>query len=148
MAKKTYYQKLKDPRWQKKRLEILNEKNFTCEVCGTDELTLHVHHKEYFSGLDPWEYDLKQYAVLCEECHEYQHGNVDSLKYVCSLADMDGPRGREDCSFVMAGYLGIDYDGFILFTGLIDLPYHRDLWEMGNKIQGSWSSNHGFKNKE
>ena len=29
-----YSEKLKDPRWQKKRLEILERDNFRCQYCG------------------------------------------------------------------------------------------------------------------
>lgn len=65
----TYAEKLKDPRWQKKRLEVLNRHNFTCEYCGATELTLHVHHRYYISGRMPWEYPDFCYQVLCFQCH-------------------------------------------------------------------------------
>lgn len=70
MAKKSYYQKLLDPRWQKKRLEILNRDNFQCQQCGDDKATLHVHHGYYERGLEPWEYDDDTLHTLCEGCHE------------------------------------------------------------------------------
>lgn len=69
----TYSQKLKDPRWQKKRLEILNRDNFTCRCCGDSESTLHVHHKMYISGRDVWDYDNMLLITLCELCHTSQH---------------------------------------------------------------------------
>jgi|DEB0MinimDraft_6_1074348.scaffolds.fasta_scaffold02477_3 hypothetical protein len=65
-----YKEKLKDPRWQKKRLEILNRDEFTCVCCGDDESTLHVHHLSY-NG-DPWETERNQLETLCEACHEYR----------------------------------------------------------------------------
>jgi len=34
-----YKDKLKDPRWQKLRLEVLNDNNFTCQYCGDAETT-------------------------------------------------------------------------------------------------------------
>ena len=49
----TYKEKLLDPRWQKKRLEILNRDNFTCQCCGDDKKTLNIHHKYYNSNLYP-----------------------------------------------------------------------------------------------
>jgi len=73
MAKKTYAEKLKDPRWQKKRLEVLSDAEFQCELCGDTESTLHVHHKQYIKGHDVWEYERQQLACLCESCHENQH---------------------------------------------------------------------------
>ena len=30
----TYSDKLKSPKWQKKRLEVLNLRGFKCEKCG------------------------------------------------------------------------------------------------------------------
>lgn len=63
-----YVEKLKDPRWQKKRLEILERDNWTCQCCLSTESTLHVHHKIY-EKCDPWEYDDKYLTTLCDECH-------------------------------------------------------------------------------
>lgn len=63
----TYSKKLRDPRWQKKRLEILQRDEFTCTLCGDTTTTLNVHHLEY-SG-DPWEADNKHLQTLCEHCH-------------------------------------------------------------------------------
>jgi hypothetical protein len=70
---KTYWQKLKDPRWQKRRLEILNKAEFSCELCGDGEQTLHVHHLIYDKGKDPWQYSDEWLACLCEACHEELH---------------------------------------------------------------------------
>lgn len=69
MEKQSYSDKLKSPKWQKKRLEIMKRDDFTCKKCGDTETQLHVHHKEYINGLDPWEYDNKFLITLCEDCH-------------------------------------------------------------------------------
>ena len=66
----TYSEKLKDPRWQKKRLEILNRDKFTCQNCGDETKTLHVHHKLYIHGCEPWDYEDKYLLTLCYSCHE------------------------------------------------------------------------------
>jgi len=66
----TYSEKLRDPRWQKKRLEILNRDDFTCIQCGDKESTLHVHHFIYIYGRDPWDYPDVNFIVLCKTCHE------------------------------------------------------------------------------
>lgn len=65
----TYAEKLKDPRWQKKRLEILNRDNFTCTECGDDETELHIHHWLYEYGKDPYDYDESVLSTLCKWCH-------------------------------------------------------------------------------
>lgn len=72
----TYKEKLLDPRWQKKRLEILQRDNFTCQHCWDKESTLHVHHKEYFKGLDPWDIKNDYLVTLCESCHLYETENM------------------------------------------------------------------------
>lgn len=134
-SKSVYSQKLKDPRWQKLRLEVMSANNFNCEICGDGSVTLNVHHKEYFKGHEPWEYSTKQLAVICDGCHEEVHSSIDMLKWVCSFSAMDGPMGRKDAAFVMAGFFGIDYDGFICFSGEQDIPHHRNLYKSGENAQ-------------
>lgn len=70
MAKeKTYSEKLKDPRWQKRRLDILNRDKFTCTCCGDTTKTLHVHHIIYKKGYEVWEYADHELITFCEDCH-------------------------------------------------------------------------------
>src|ERR1700721_2403821 len=70
----TYADKLKDPRWQKKRLEILQRDDFQCQMCGTKQNTLHVHHIAY--SVSPWDIDNRLLITLCEECHEREEKNL------------------------------------------------------------------------
>lgn len=76
----TYSEKLKNPKWQKKRLEILNRDEFTCRHCGDKETTLHVHHLRYKKKSDPWDYENEELITICEECHEIEHLNLTSLE--------------------------------------------------------------------
>ncbi len=66
----TYSEKLKDPRWQKKRLQILERDAWTCKHCKATDKTLHVHHVVYHKGFDPWEYEDLEYITLCWDCHQ------------------------------------------------------------------------------
>jgi hypothetical protein len=70
-----YSELLKDPRWQKLRLEIFERDKWKCQSCGSAENTLAVHHRSYMRGLKPWEYETFLLVTLCEECHasERQH---------------------------------------------------------------------------
>lgn len=68
--KKSYSEMLKDPRWQKKRLQIMNRDDFTCRSCGDKSTTLHVHHLAYVRNACPWEYEDRFLVTLCENCHE------------------------------------------------------------------------------
>lgn len=68
----TYKEKLLDPRWQKKRLEIFQRDDFMCRRCLSAHKTLHVHHKFYLNGKNPWEYDESALITLCDTCHEVE----------------------------------------------------------------------------
>jgi len=69
-----YSKKLKNPKWQKKRLEIFKRDKFRCRICKDDENELHIHHKEYISDTDPWDYPNELLITLCEHCHhEIEH---------------------------------------------------------------------------
>jgi len=70
MAKdKSYSEKLKDPRWQKKRLEILSRDKWHCMWCGDNLEMLIVHHLWYERGKEPWECPDEALITVCETCH-------------------------------------------------------------------------------
>jgi hypothetical protein len=66
---RTYRELLRDPRWQRKRLEIMQREQFACQNCGATDLTLNVHHGYYEKGRKPWEYPSETLHCLCEPCH-------------------------------------------------------------------------------
>lgn len=68
----SYLEKLKDPRWQRRRLQIMDLHNFECSSCGDKTKTLHVHHKAYKKNAEPWEYQDHELDCICEDCHEYE----------------------------------------------------------------------------
>lgn len=70
----TYSEKLQDPRWQKKRLEIMSRDGFRCIKCESETNTLTVHHFYYVSGRMPWEYSRGSMATMCRKCHSEAHG--------------------------------------------------------------------------
>lgn len=72
----TYAEKFKDPRWQRKRLEIMQRDEFSCRVCSSKEKTLNVHHSYYVKGRQPWEYPTFSLVTWCEDCHERQHSET------------------------------------------------------------------------
>lgn len=75
MASEKYLEKLRDPRWQKKRLEILEYANWRCQICGNSKETLHVHHSYYEGRKDPWNYPNGSLICICESCHKTFHKN-------------------------------------------------------------------------
>ena len=80
-----YSDKLKDPRWQKKRLEVLNRDNWTCQMCGNTKETLHVHHKYYEKGCEIWDDENDGGLVtLCASCHTKEG---DTKKHLQDFSD-------------------------------------------------------------
>jgi len=75
-----YSDKLKDPRWQKKRLEIFQRDDWGCVRCQNDKITLHIHHKEYIAGKDPWEYLDSDLETLCELCHAKENSKIIQIE--------------------------------------------------------------------
>jgi hypothetical protein len=88
MNRKTWFASFKDPRWQKKRLEVMRAAGFKCDGCGDGENTLAVHHGyyEFNEGRWPWEYENETLHCLCEDCHLQWHKDIKEVKY--SLAKL------------------------------------------------------------
>lgn len=59
--------KYEDPRWQRKRLEIMDRDGFSCVACSDKSSTLNVHHKRYRGEL--WESPSDELQTLCDGCH-------------------------------------------------------------------------------
>lgn len=95
-SKDEYRAKLLDPRWQKMRLKVLERDEFTCKQCFDSESTLHVHHRWYQAGKEPWDYDPRGLLTLCETCHaeesEFLSGSVADLVLLLKQA---GAMSRE-----------------------------------------------------
>lgn len=66
-----YSKRLKDPRWQKKRLQIMERDEWKCLVCKSDKKTLTVHHTRYYKM--PWDAPDRYLETLCEDCHGTVH---------------------------------------------------------------------------
>ena len=126
MAERTYYEKLKDPRWQKLRLQVMEAADFCCQLCFDSTSSLNVHHKDYIKGKEPWEYDVNQLSVLCEDCHKEYHGKIDSIRFISSILTQDGgPWDRNRIAFIISGYLQMDYKLFCE-----KLNYEEDDWSL------------------
>ena len=78
-TKISYSEKLRDPRWQKKRLCVMQRDGFACRDCGDADSTLHVHHCHYEKG-EPWQTDDRFLLTLCEYCHESRGDAEQALK--------------------------------------------------------------------
>lgn len=66
----SYHEQIRHPLWQRKRLEIFNRDDFTCQICGNKNNTLDVHHLYYVPGLLIWEYEDEALKTVCNNHHE------------------------------------------------------------------------------
>lgn len=111
----TYAEKLKDTKWQKKRLLILERDSFTCQSCFTDSETLHVHHLKYHKGKEPWEIEDCYLTTLCEDCHSIEHDNFKN-------------RIEELTEFLKSkGF--ISFHASVLINALKDMPFQFGAYE-------------------
>lgn len=76
-------------------------------MCGDAQSTLHVHHKQYIKGREPWEYEAEQLSTVCEECHSEGHDREDVLHLVTSYLPLDGPHSRAAIASLIAGYCNL-----------------------------------------
>ena len=91
----TCKEKLLDPRWQKKRLLILNRDGFACKYCGETKKTLHVHHDSYCG--DPWDTPDEDLITCCKDCHfiiefvkeRYSTHQLTAIKSIRHTTDRD-----------------------------------------------------------
>ncbi len=83
--KTDYAEKLKDPRWQKLRLEVFERDQWTCQHCYQQMEAagnLQVHHKyRQYPPIEPWEYPQEALITYCEKCHlkdEQERGQAEN----------------------------------------------------------------------
>lgn len=90
-----YLDKLRDPRWQQKRLKIFERDKFTCQECGNTDKPLAVHHLSY-NG-EPWETPDEMLLTVCEVCHSNME---ETLKTIRTLIPKHFGALREVCDFL------------------------------------------------
>lgn len=104
---KTYAELLRDPRWQKRRLEVLEAAGWMCSNCFDTETELHVHHLRYKWSRAPWEYGNDELKCLCKTCHSAETEAWAMLKDELMLVGV----GAKVLVPLVAGYM-VGY-GFI-----------------------------------
>lgn len=74
----SYAEQLRDPRWQKKRLEIMERDGWACRRCSATTKTLNVHHIAYFPRTEPWNHPSHMLITLCEDDHKEEENGKSS----------------------------------------------------------------------
>jgi hypothetical protein len=96
---KSYSELLKDPRWQKRRLEAMERDGWACTQCGATDRNLHVHHLRYRYVTMPWDYEDELLTTLCDEHHSAATESMNLLKDSLGRmdpCDLDRVRGYAD----------------------------------------------------
>lgn len=126
-AQKSYSEKLRDPRWQKKRLEIMQRDDFACRLCGDKKSTLHIHHKEYRVGHEPWEYEEENLVTYCETCHSL----VEYLKPIDVLGVIKlGYEPGDHQFYLVSTIIAIDDKVFVPSICLIRYYFSLMEWDV------------------
>lgn len=85
-----YKEKLKDPRWRKRRKEVLIRDFYICQKCGHKAKDNHVHHVVYIVGREPWDYDDEYLITLCERCHTLEHKDSKQISAIIRSMKLSG----------------------------------------------------------
>lgn len=130
-----YSEKLRDPRWQKMRLEILQRDDWVCQICCDSKSTLNVHHRYYIHGRDPWDYPEDSLVTLCESCHE-KEGDLaeafesDLIKILRAAGAFNSNLGDISSVFINARFNEYEWSVLLLHLSKVveDFVVNGGLW--------------------
>lgn len=88
----SYKDQIKDGNWQRRRLEIFNRDNFSCQAADCDKTNnqLEVHHVDYWPGKKIWEYPNDMLVTLCSKCHGKEQGRTELESRLAQTLKMKG----------------------------------------------------------
>jgi 5-methylcytosine-specific restriction endonuclease McrA len=76
-----------DPRWRKKRAEILERDNWRCQADGNHAGDLNVHHRNYTTA-EPWLELNKNLITLGDKHHQGEHDQLGASARAVATALM------------------------------------------------------------
>lgn len=80
-----YHEKLLDSRWQQRKTSIQIRDQFQCQKCKVKDQTVHVHHRHYLHGRDPWDYPDALLVLLCAKCHKEEEECAEVIKQMAPV---------------------------------------------------------------
>jgi len=84
-----YKDDIKNGKWQKLRLQVMNRDSFKCQACFTQD-NLNVHHLYYEAGNKIWEYEPESLVTLCENCHNILHKDLYKVAGIIAFRALVG----------------------------------------------------------
>lgn len=126
---KNYKEQYLDPRWQKKRLLILERDDWTCQCCYSKENTLNVHHRIYITDKDLWDYPDDLLVTLCVDCHESEKEDMKK-----ALSELDLQMKMKFLSDEITDIAqGINEIGLENFSEVTSITASAIRWSFSNK---------------
>jgi hypothetical protein len=147
-AKNSYAQKLKDPRWQKKRLEILERDGWTCQCCGSDtkdpveeDKYLVVHHFQY--NFEPWDSEDEDLVTLCNSCHADFHELKSGInsKLFSNVGDLEAKKELASSFLFLLMFYEFEKEETSKNYSVNDV-----LIQLANREKEIWFKSRGFEN--
>lgn len=135
--KKTYSEKLRDPRWQRMRLDVMQRDNFACQDCGDKTKTLAVHHAYYVTGRNPWMYPAWSLSTLCDDCHKSRHDEVIHQVAINDAGEEWNGTGWETSISFMGIRQMSDFDDMLWDIG-VEISLHGEFIESQHMDAGDW----------
>lgn len=154
-----YGKLLADPRWKKKREEVIAASYLgkECENCGETK-GVQVHHGYYEYGKKPWEYENETLHVYCEQCHKRADyfrvtarkilGRLSlldlerSVFYAIAMLELDTPNAPlPDLKNIegldgIGNYFGLTGDEIAELKHRIPDAESGDAWDLARTIRG------------
>jgi hypothetical protein len=95
-----YKEQLRDPRWQKRRLQVLQYAGWRCQICGVKDQELHCHHSYYSKGKMAWQYPKGAIISVCWRCHERLHPKKEEPTPTPELPPVGADKAAADFSAI------------------------------------------------
>ncbi|SRR6266542_2252127 len=142
MESDEYQELLNSPEWKARRAEILKDRGYNCEECGSC-LGLEVHHKggyirdQYGELLHPAKYPDHRLEVLCRRCHAERHARLNEQTM--------SPQRRDNTSaqpILQLADCETEFQAWLISTGMV-LPeqWDRNLYPLSwlwNEFSGDF----------
>lgn len=110
----SYKDKLRDPRWQRRRLETLNAHNWQCQECGDTATPLNVHHLAYIANMEPWDHPDALLACLCDRCNAKAHVTTAEPEVIATVAAIAAKMPEypycDNCGAIVVNAQGYGHD--------------------------------------
>lgn len=80
LSRTEFLKKYDMPEWKAFSTTIRRERQNACQCCKRSDKPTHVHHPFYKPGAEPWQYSKEEVVLLCDNCHEELHEQLNNFR--------------------------------------------------------------------